>query len=216
MRTSRSRTFRHLESIDSRNWTVSSSLRCSTTPPPPPPEASPRSWPPSAVAVLCQCRCLQLARHVECLPVCTQVPAEDGERCAGARRVGCPRLCGLHGRHFRAHPCAAASTNHQRVFMVSASRSYARVVSRPFGPCPTHCGGCRFIGTFGLVGAFITATAACGYLGLMSNRRTLLDLWYSKLAIALLAVEVRIAGKTCCAVLRPSTRLLTPGGPQMC
>ncbi len=53
----------------------------------------------------------------------------------------------------------------------------------------------RFIGSFGLVGAFITATAACGYLGLTSNRRLLLDLWYSKLAVALLFIEVSLGAR---------------------
>ena len=57
-------------------------------------------------------------------------------------------------------------------------------------PCMTGLACRRFIATFALVGAFITATAACGYLGLTSNRRLLLDLWYSKLAVALLFVEV--------------------------
>ena len=60
----------------------------------------------------------------------------------------------------------------------------------PLVPCMTMVCHRRFIGTFGLVGAFITATAACGYLGLTSNRRSLLDLWYSKLAVALLFIEV--------------------------
>ena len=60
----------------------------------------------------------------------------------------------------------------------------------------------RFIATFGVVGAFITATAACGYLGLISNRRRLLDLWYSKLGVALLVVEV----STSCAAQPPGGR----------
>ena len=54
-------------------------------------------------------------------------------------------------------------------------------------------GARRFIGTFALIGAFVTATAACGYLGLISNRRRLLDLWYSKLGVALLVVEVNLS-----------------------
>ncbi len=53
----------------------------------------------------------------------------------------------------------------------------------------------RFIASFGLVGAFITATAACGYLGLTSNGRLLLDLWYSKLAVALLFIEVSLEAR---------------------
>ena len=206
MRSSRSRTFRHLESLDSHNWTVSRSLRCIQDH-----SAAP---PASGVTPACFHLSVPLSRRRKCsVPEGSelllsgmfgvQADAEGSQCCARAGRSVRPCLCGVHGRHLRAQPSAPACTDHQRVSLVSASRRCvgkcqppaAGIRSvRPASSCTcTSLASCRrFIASFGLVGAFITATAACGYLGLTSNRRLLLDLWYSKLAVALLFIEVSL------------------------